>query len=176
MMLPSESGSLLGTYRFGVFYDPRTRPVFVRRRKGDDRPLPRESDDVGFYLSFDQMLYRESPEDSQGLGVFARYGIRHGDVNRISQFWSVGAQYQGFLRNRDSDVLGFGAYSVHASDQYQRAFGSDFSRETGFELYYKFQITPWLTLTPDVQYIVNPSGLRNASDSIVMGFRARVSM
>ncbi len=170
LTLPSPAGPLPGTYRIGLIYDPNRR-----RRYHPDQPEDAEfrSGDYGFYLSCDQWVYRERPGEDQGLGLFARYGFRDGRRNAIEHFWSAGAQYAGPLPQRDRDVLGFGVYSVHASDEYQQVADADFSRETGFELYYAIQVTPWMTLTPDIQYIVQPGGSRDAADSIVFAVRAR---
>lgn len=170
----SPNGPLPGTYRFGTFYDPRRKERYRNDLDGD-LPPKYETGDVGFYMSLDQMIYRETPDDDQGLGLFFRYGYRHGEVNRIGDFWSAGAQYKGLIPNRDHDLLGFGVYSAIGSQQYRRWVDPEFDRETGYEFYYNIEITPWLTLTPDVQYIYQPGGSRDAEDSIVVALRARVT-
>ena len=67
-------------------------------------------DDVGFYLTCDQMLIKENSDsqDSQGLGAFLRYGYADSKRNDIADFWSIGFQYQGLIEGRDDDVLGVG--------------------------------------------------------------------
>lgn len=172
--LDSARGPLPGNYRFGAIYDPRRKEQF-RDDLGGDLPPKFETGDVGLYASFDQLVFREGPTDEQGLGLFFRYGYRHGEVNRVSDFWSAGAQYKGLIPTRDRDVLGFGVYSVHGAQQYRRWVDPDFFRETGYELYYNIQITPWLTLTPDFQYINRPGGFSDADDAFVVALRARVT-
>lgn len=171
--LPSRNGDLAGNYRLGVLYDPGTKEVFRDDMDGV-RATWSETGDVGYWASFDQMVYREGPEDDQGLGVFFRWGMRDGDVNRISNFWSTGFQYQGLISDRDQDVVGFGMYQANSSHRYRKEINEDFIRETGYELYYSIQVTPWLTFTPDLQYIATPGGLSTTTDAFVMGFRARV--
>jgi len=53
----------------------------------------------------------------------------------------------------------------------------DSSNETIFELYYAIQATPWLVLTPDIQYVDNPGGLDGdaVSHAIAGGFKVRVT-
>jgi porin len=171
----SPKGSPMpGNYRFGVFYDPRKKRVF-RSQSPDPDSAELRGGDVGFYLSFDQALYRVTEEDPQGLGVFLRFGYRDDEVNQISRFWSAGFQYQGLLPRRDDDVLGLGFYSAHGSDPFRTYVNSDFVRETGLELYYNIQVTPWLTLTPDVQFIDQPGGLESVRDVLVFGLRVRVT-
>ena len=173
--IPSSHGELPGTYRFGLVYDPRAKQVVLDSLGG--RRFPRhETGDLAFYLSFDQMVYRESPEDKQGLGWFFRYGRRDdGDINRISNFWSTGLQYAGLIPGRDKDVVGLAVYSVHSSHRYRREIDSHFLRETGYELYYRIQVTQWLQITPDLQYIATPGALSTTDDAVVMGLRARVT-
>ena len=164
--LPSRNGRLPGAYRIGLWYDPQPKDRF------DGRGTKR--DDAGFYLSFDQMVLKENAEetDSQGLGLFARYGVADSDVNEIKSFWSVGAQYQGLIPTRDDDVLGFGV----AQGRLSRAAGFTASHETAMELYYNAKITPWLSLTPSAQYVFHPGGERNVmDDAVIVGVRLQIA-
>ncbi len=38
---------------------------------------------------------------------------------------------------------------------------------------YRIQVTPWLQITPDLQYITNPGALSSNDDAFVIGLRAR---
>ncbi|HUU85176.1 MAG TPA: carbohydrate porin [Phycisphaerae bacterium] len=172
--IPSKRGDLPGNYRFGLIYDPGDKQEIISSLGGLRRPHF-DSGDVGWYVSFDQLVYREQPEDDQGLGLFFRYGHRQGDVNRMSNFWSAGVQYQGLIPERGKDVLGFGLYSVHSSQQYRREINEALLRETGYELYYSIYVTPWLQITPDLQYIARPGALSSTDDAFVMGLRARLT-
>lgn len=49
------------------------------------------------------------------------------------------------------------------------------SHETALELFYKAQITPWLTLKPDLQYIVNSGGDSSLGDTLVGTLRVEVA-
>ncbi len=165
-------GTLPGHYRAGLWYDPQTKPRFFNDLNGRRRTVPMRSDDVGFYSSFDQMVFRENPStegDEQGLGVFARYSYARADVNTIEHFWSAGGQYLGLIPTRDQDVLAFGVAQGLLSKglRYQ---GGEPNRETVLELYYSCQLLPWLSLTPDVQWILNPGG-ENGRDAFVVGLR-----
>jgi porin len=115
---------------------------------------------------------RENAEkdDTQGLGVFARYGFAHSDVNPIDDFWSVGAQYRGLIPSRDADVLAFGV----AQGQLVKAAGFTASDETALELYYNIAVTGWLGISPSVQYIFNPGG-GDVDNAVVIGVRAQMN-
>ena len=45
------------------------------------------------------------------------------------------------------------------------------SNETVLECYYNLQLTPWLHISPDVQYIFNPGGDASVKDAVVVGVR-----
>jgi porin len=162
--IPSPAGLLRGTYRAGVWYDPRPKAYL----DGSDT----KRDDAGVYLSFDQMLWHESlaAKDDQGLAVFARWGMADKDVSRFEQFASVGTQYQGLIPTRDGDVLGMSLGRGWASPD-----ASPHRNETVFETYYNIRVTGWLSISPDIQYICQPAGDADARDALVLGLRLRMT-
>lgn len=169
-------GKLPGNYRLGLWYDPQPKEEFFNDLGGRLRTVPVKRDDVGLYMSFDQVVWRENvavEEDEQGLGLFFRYAYAHGDVNVIENFWSVGGQYRGLVPTRDDDVLAFGVAQGILSERLRLA-GGDPHRETALELYYNIQLLPWLTLTPDFQWILCPGG-ENGRDACVIGARLQVA-
>jgi len=163
----SSNGPLTGNYRFGFFLDPRDRMVF-----GSDRIVKRNE---GFYVSFDQMLYGEPSGDDQGFGAFFRYGQRPSNVNRIARFWSAGAQYKGLISRADQHTIGFGMYSAIGSHIYRDEVDPEFDRETAYELYYAFPLTPAIVLSPGVQYVDQPGGLKTRDSVVVFALRVRLS-
>lgn len=171
----SKNGTLPGNYRFGLWYDPRSKPIY-RDSLGGALSTRFKNDDVGGYFNFDQMIYKENndPKDKQGLGIFARYGFAHGDVNMIRHAWNLGATYRGLIETRDKDLLGFGVAQNIISTQYRHEINSRADRETVYELFYSIEVTPWLTVTPDVQVITNPGGTKDDRDAIVGGIRAMI--
>lgn len=163
----SANGPLQGAYRAGVWYDPQP--------KANSDAARMYRDDVGFYLSCDQMLLKESndPEDSQGLGVFGRYGHANSRRNDLTNFWSIGFQYQGLIDGRDDDVLGVGYAQGFFSDKASVTYVDD--SESVIELYYNAQVSPWLNITPNIQYITNPGGGGATKDAVVVGIRAQMA-
>jgi porin len=164
--LASANGPLIGAYRVGLWNDPQPKAHSDASRN--------YRDDVGFYTSCDQMLSKEndSPEDSQGLGAFFRYGYAPGKRNDITNFWSAGFQYQGLFDGRDDDVLGAGFARGFFSDRAATTYRED--SESVLEVYYNAQVTPWLNISPSIQYIANPGGSGAVSDAIVLGVRAQM--
>jgi porin len=41
--------------------------------------------------------------------------------------------------------------------------------ETVLEAAYSFNVTTWLTITPDIQYIIRPSGMQSIDDALLAG-------
>lgn len=164
--LSSSNGPLTGNVRFGLWYDPQPKA-----RSGSDEAY---RNDVGVYTSMDQMLLKENgdPEDSQGLGVFARFGCTDPKRNDIATFWSAGVQYQGLWRGRDDDVLGLGVAQGLFGEEGSSPFTDDY--ESVVECYYSIRVTPWVALSPSAQYVVNPGGDGAAADAIVVGVRAQI--
>ncbi len=165
--LSSANGPLQGAYRVGVWNDPQP--------KANSDATKSYRDDVGLYLSCDQMLCKESrdAEDTQGLGAFFRYGLADDRKNNISDFWSTGFQYQGLLDGRDDDVLGVGFAQGVFSNKASTTYAADY--ESAFEAYYNVQVSPWWNVSPSLQYIANPGGAGAASDAVVVGVRSQMA-
>ena len=163
----AANGPLTGHYRVGLFLDPRDRVGF-----GTDTTHSRTE---GFYLSVDQMLYGESSGDDQGAGVFVRYGWLPANVNRITHFWSGGAQYRGLFPHGEEHTLGFGMYSAVGSELYRDHIDPTFGRETAYELYYALQLGPAVALTPAIQYVDQPGAQTTRDDLLIFALRGRIS-
>jgi porin len=162
-VLDNGKGPMPGAYRIGVWNDAQDKERF------SDGVV--EKDDVGVYISADQMVYKENAgeEDSQGLGVFTRYGMANKKVNDIADFWSLGMQYQGIFEGRDDDVLGIGYAKGIFSDE----AGYADAHESIVEIYYNAAVAPWLSLSPSVQFVDNPGGDNAVDDAVVVGVRAQ---
>lgn len=169
-------GKLPGNYRFGLWYDPQPKERFFNDLDGRRRTAPLETDDLGFYVNFDQLVLQENPQiegDEQGLGLFCRYGYADGNVNEIDNFWSVGGQYRGLIPERDEDVLAFGVAQGQLSERL-RLMEMNPRRETVLECYYNIQLLPWLNLSPDFQWILRPGG-EDGRDAFVAGLRLQAA-
>lgn len=129
-------------------------------------------DDWCFYYNFDQYLYTEADDPTQGVGVFGRYGWSDGEANPFEAFYSIGLGGKGVLPERDHDTFGLGYYYLDLSDDFFSFAG--LSAEQGIELFYNIEVTPWLHVTPDIQYIIDPVGGAH-DDAIAVGIRTQMS-
>lgn len=158
----------------------------------------------GFYAIIDQMLYREpeapdpatkdgktvaggksaksaatAASSSQGLGWFGRIAFSPQDRNFVGFYFDTGITYQGLVPTRDSDTAGLGfAYAQLTEGAAQGAFNNG-SREVGAEMVleatYQAQLTNWLVVQPDLQFIIQPGGSGSIDNSFVIGGRLTVT-
>lgn len=169
--LDSKNGPLQGAYRIGLWYDPQPKANTDLADAGESY-----RNDTGFYTSCDQMLFKENAdaEDTQGLGTFFRYGYAPSKTNDMTHFWSGGFQYQGLFEGRDNDVLGVGFAHGTFSNKASATYTEDY--ESILEVYYDMEITPWCHISPDLQYVSNPGGVKGVSDAIILGVRVQISL
>ncbi|MHC4544146.1 MAG: carbohydrate porin, partial [Planctomycetota bacterium] len=89
--------------------------------------------------------------------------------NEIDRYFGIGLSYVGLLPGRDEDITGIGLAQALWSDRMD-----GFTRESAIELFYKAQLTEFMSIQPDIQYIANPGG-ETTDDAIVLGIRAKLS-
>jgi porin len=125
----------------------------------------------GYAVQFEQVVYRESTGGAnlQGFGIFAAYYPRFEDPpiapKSIGDNFVAGLVYTGLIPKRDWDVVGAGVARAEL-------FQGGTNEETVVELFYKAQLTPRVSLQPDLQYIATPSGIHR--DALVAGVRFQV--
>jgi porin len=127
----------------------------------------------GFYLRGEHRLAHERDDPDQGLAGFFRLGIADGRVNPFDRFISAGFNYRGPFKGRDGDQLGLAVAAAFTSRNYRLSTPAGRS-EVAFELTYRAPLTDWLTLQPDVQYIVNPGPTPGIRDALVIGLRFEI--
>ena len=106
------------------------------------------------------------------MAAFGQLSWAPGDRNEFERYFGAGLVYNGAIRGRDLDLLGLGVAHAVFSDRARDL--DDVTHETVVELFYRVQLTPWLALEPDVQFIVNPGG--QGDDSLVLGLRFAVDL
>lgn len=137
----------------------------------------------GYYFLLDQMIIRFGEVGSaRGVTPFLALLFAPKDRNIMPFFLSTGLVCLGPFSARpdDSINLGFayGKYSTEMRKAQQQAknlkllgpFGDKPQNfEAVIELNYWFKVNQWLTITPDVQYIINPSGFGTIPNALVIG-------
>lgn len=139
--------------------------------------FPTISDSYTIYYGFDQYLVEFGDKQKRGYGLFGRASISDGNPTPVRYFLSAGLGGYSPVGRTRGDQFGVGWYYVGASEEFgllpQAIFGP--RDGTGVEAFYNFQVTPWMNITPDVQYI-RPEASAIADDAFVYGVRASVKI
>ena len=117
-------------------------------------PIKEEDNSWGIYYNFDQYIYE--PRKGQGIGIFGRFGASDGDANPVHYFYSIGIGGKGVINSRSHDSFGLGYYYADISNPTLTGLFKDkklLRDEYGIEAYYNISITPWMKLTPDIQFV-----------------------
>lgn len=170
----ANASGLPGTYKLGAWLHTAD---FADLRDSSRS----HSGNHGFYVAADQMLWRENDaDDEQGLGLFFRGGLSPEDRSAFEIAIDTGLHYRGLFPGRDDDALALGFAYVNISDDIRRAERTAGASvlsddELAIELTYQINLTPWLGVQPDVQWIRHPGGSGALDDALVVGLRTRVT-
>ncbi|MDH5546332.1 MAG: carbohydrate porin [Gammaproteobacteria bacterium] len=129
----------------------------------------------GYYAVAERKLFSESGSGEQGLSGFARFGMANDSLNAIDYYYSVGFVYSGLIPGRNKDQFGFAVANAHTSQLvYDALSASSFNpsgQETNIEVTYRLELTPWMVVQPDLQYVVTPSARQSIANALVVGSR-----
>jgi len=162
-----QGTSSVGFYRQqGTFTE-----VQPNAEDGIDLPAPRTfNESWGFYVQNDERFYLhpEDETDPTSVNVIARIGWSQPDRNNISLFGSVSVAYHGLGPRKDDTIgVGFGGFSVN-----QQVNGTPGRGQEWFvEVFYKWRMTRFMSLQPDLQYIRSPGG--DGRDALLVGTRLK---
>jgi len=166
VVTPAKPG-LAGQYNFGAYYSNYTFPTF----NGGV-----EHNAYGLYGEGQQMVWRSARNSSHYFTVWS--GITFSPQQEFAQIPVMGYGgiiWQGLVPSRDQDQLLLNYYIGGFSHDYARQTaesGSGWATvETDLEASYVVQISENLSVQPDLQWIINPGGLRAIPNALVLGFQ-----
>jgi porin len=114
----------------------------------------------GLYVLFSQIVLADNNDPQRHMSVFARLAVANPRVNRFGVYTGAGVVFAGLFPGREQDVAGLAVAGVQNGDDYMRSRRLSGTRpertEWNIELTYQAQITSWLSLHPDIQYIIHP--------------------
>lgn len=118
-------------------------------------------------------------EGAAGVSAFARVGVSDGRTTPFRGGWQAGLLIARPIAGRADSQLSFGVNQAYLSHGYRRLLGADgidsVAAETAFELTYSDSVTPWLSVQPDLQLVLNPAGERGRDPIVVAGLRTTFS-
>ncbi|MBS0471565.1 MAG: carbohydrate porin [Proteobacteria bacterium] len=123
---------------------------------------------AGAYASIDARLIGVEGNDEQGLSAWVRLGAANARINPVRLYFGAGAVYTGIFG--DLDRAGLAVAAARLGDHGRAALGLS-SGETDIEATYSAVITDWLSVQPDVQYVVSPGADPSLENAFVIGTR-----
>ncbi len=129
----------------------------------------------GLYVLLETRLGSPPPggqAQEQGVSVFIQYGYADESVSDVKYHVAVGLSAVGAFPGREHDIAGAYVSYVDLSDANGAGLGD---HETVLELFYKFQITPFISVQPDLQIVVNPSGRDDIDDAVIGALRLELT-
>jgi porin len=167
IITPTELGYTPGNnlYAIGGFYDTGAYSdplddVDGQAALAAGQPYAQHHDRSGLFLRFNQDL------NDQGLTLFGIFMTRLSGRMQENQFYDVGIVKTGTFSGREQDKVGFViddqefsslfVQNIEAARDSIGGPGNIPHREIMMELHYLAQVTPTVTLEPNLQYIINP--------------------
>nr|WP_276509777.1 carbohydrate porin [Novosphingobium taihuense] len=167
LLLIGEAGRSEGRLRGNVGVWRYTRnPEDSVETGPDGSPLRKPSQ--GAYAVVEGDLMPEGAE--RQVTAFLRAGLSDPHVTPFHGGFQAGVLMAPALASRPDSQVSLGMHHAWTSNHFRdalRAEGGNPGNETVVELTYADQITPWLALQPDVQWIHQPGGDRDAPDGVV---------
>ena len=120
--------------------------------------------DAGFYVQLDERFYRHPfQKDETGLTVILRFSWAQAEKTDISRYLGGSAAYHGLgMRHDDTVGLGGGYMAVGTADEYF------------VEAFYKWRLTAFASLQPDVEFYRHPDGTHR--DALMAGARVKLKL
>jgi porin len=183
---------LPGSYRIGSWYNNSRSDDLLNGRDGQPFALTgedpaRSRGRYGGYFMVQQQVsgsFKDGlagPVTTHGLSVFFNFTQADRRTTRIDSQIATGLFFTGPLSARPSDDLGFavGRNHVNSRASYAGILAlpglADVASEYTSELYYSVHVRPWLTVRPNIQYIVHPGGFHDATDVVVLGTKSSIA-
>ena len=138
-------------------------------------PAP-ERGNRGFYAHLDTRLGTLGEVEFDGA---LRAGTAEAHFNAVDQYVGLAFTARHLSAARPGDSLGVGVAQARLGDHYRtlRSFeGQPASAgETVFELVYRAELTPWLALLPNVQFVSDPGADPMVGNAWLAGLRFEIS-
>ncbi len=132
-----------GLYKIGLF----SHNHVIQKAFGEALPDSLNRIIAGAYVLVDQVIWERN---EKSLGIFTQAGYSPSGYSANDVYVGMGLNMGGFLSKKKNDVLGLAVAHAH----YTGGTGS----ETSVELTWLKPVHKHITIQPDIQYIIQPSG------------------
>jgi porin len=131
---------------------------------------------AGAYVGGAARIYSQDPK--RGLDAFATYGASTPQSTNVVQSLNAGLVYTGLLDIRPGDKAGISFNINDAASGWRQYMANQgmqsVASEESFEITYRAKINEYLTIQPDIQYIVNPGYNTNLKNPLALGFHFEI--
>jgi len=105
----------------------------------------------------------------QGVGIWASLGFSDGKSNFLKRQYSAGISFNGMYLARPQDMFAISYFYLDPSDDFPPELGIGTS--SGIEIYYNYAVSPWLQISPHIQFLFDPGTSQGTDDLTVAGIR-----
>ena len=116
----------------------------------------------GAYVALEEALWSREDGCDFDLSGSLRAGFADNDINPVSSFFGLTLVGTGVIAERPDDQLGLGVVVAELGRKGRQVIADDggypANREINIELTYYADVTEWLSVQPDLQYIISPGG------------------
>jgi porin len=196
VLIPVEAGfgstlganKLPGRYKMGAWYDSSDADDVFLDLNGLPRGITgleaaKRHGRYGMYAQLRQQLTGQSDGETEtGLSAFFHFTRADRRTSRVDSQITAGLTYMDPLRRGARDQVGFAIGRTHLNSRstaYNRLAEPThptLDSEYPVELFFKYQVTSWLTVQPNVQYISCPGGYAHRQDVVIVGVRTTLSL
>jgi porin len=177
--------SMPGRYSFGGYYHTGHFPDVSRDAFNGNiflsgLPAREHAGQEGFYFIFEQMLHRNPDRPKTGLNAFVTFVASPNDDKSVMPYYLDGGLiYEGLFRSRPADKTALGFYSAWFGSSLrnaQRTAGlPSQTNETNIEFNHQVQVTPWMYVRPNIQYVIRPNAIPAIRNALVLGIEAGIT-
>jgi Carbohydrate-selective porin, OprB family len=121
--------------------------------------------DTGFFFQHDErwLAHPGDPKDHSGANLILRFGWAQADRTAVSRFFDASFAWHGLgLRGDDTVGIGGGYFTSGPGD------------ETFVEAFYKWRITAFASVQPDLQLYRHHG--ETGADAVVLGGRVKLKL
>ena len=174
----SASRDQTDKYAVGVWsYTSRFEDLVDVDAGGD--PLMRKGN-RGFYVLAERTLHRGTRNPDSHADGFIRYGRANADFNQFSSYFQTGLVFSGMVAGRSEDQFAVSYSTARTGDKHRLAAfiaGAEAtSHESVWEATYRAYMAPWLSVQPNIQYVINPGADAQIKNATVLGVRFEMSV
>lgn len=182
--------ALQGNYRLGAYYSSARGGVYHSWQHGEYGDT---AHGYGAYAIVQQQLFALQHDNHRGLSLTLSQVMHDKRTSKLDYTQTVALAWKGPFSSRPQDEIGLGMARLHVNSAYSRMLERE-NEENGtlsvndatylpvirgseydYELYYAWNVSPWLSLRPNLQYVAAPGADSSVKDAFVGGITASLT-